>query len=112
MAADASDDELVGRVGRGDKAAFGQLVARHQRRLMAVAMRSVGSRAGPAPAPGMAQPGMAQPGMAQPGMAQVQRRMPNLQPRSEPGRAAAGRGKAWLHLRSGRGPAGAMIGSR
>ncbi len=45
MAADASDDELVGRVGRGDKAAFGQLVARHQRRLMAVAMRSVGSRA-------------------------------------------------------------------
>ena len=45
MAADASDDELVGRAGRGDKAAFGQLVARHQRRLMAVTMRSVGSRA-------------------------------------------------------------------
>lgn len=45
MVAEASDDELVGRAGRGDKAAFGQLVARHRRRLMAVAMRSVGSRA-------------------------------------------------------------------
>lgn len=43
--AEATDDELVGRAGRGDKAAFGVLVARHQRRLMAVAMRSVGSRA-------------------------------------------------------------------
>lgn len=42
---EASDDELVGRAARGDKAAFGLLVARHQRRLMAVAMRSVGSRA-------------------------------------------------------------------
>ncbi len=45
MVAEATDDELVGQAGRGDKAAFGQLVARHQRRLMAVAMRSVGSRA-------------------------------------------------------------------
>ncbi len=43
--AEASDDDLVGRAARGDKAAFGLLVARHQRRLMAVAMRSVGSRA-------------------------------------------------------------------
>ena len=45
MVTEASDDELVGRAARGDKAAFGLLVARHQRRLMAVAMRSVGSRA-------------------------------------------------------------------
>lgn len=45
MVAEATDDELVGRAGRGDKAAFGQLVSRHHRRLMAVAMRSVGSRA-------------------------------------------------------------------
>lgn len=45
MEADASDDELVGRAGRGDKVAFGQLVARHQRQLMAVAMRSMRSRA-------------------------------------------------------------------
>ena len=43
--AEASDDELVGRAAHGDKAAFGRLVARHQQRLMAVAMRSVGSRA-------------------------------------------------------------------
>ena len=45
MAAEATDDELVERAGRGDKAAFGRLVARHQRRLMAVAMRSLGNRA-------------------------------------------------------------------
>lgn len=45
MVAEATDDELVGRAGRGDKMAFGEIVARHQRRLMAVAIRSLGSRA-------------------------------------------------------------------
>lgn len=44
MTAEASDDELVRLAGCGDKAAFGRLVARHQRRLLAVAMRSLGNR--------------------------------------------------------------------
>lgn len=42
---EATDDELVGLAARGDKAAFGRLVARHQRRLLALALRSTGSRA-------------------------------------------------------------------
>lgn len=45
MVAEATDDELVGRAARGDKAAFGVLVVRHQRRLMALTLRSTGSRA-------------------------------------------------------------------
>ena len=45
MVAEATDEELVGRSARGDKAAFALVVARHQRRLLALAMRSVGSRA-------------------------------------------------------------------
>ena len=43
--AEATDDELVGLVARGDKAAFARIVARHQSRLVALVARSLGSRA-------------------------------------------------------------------
>ena len=43
--AEATDDELVGLVARGDKAAFARLVARHQSRLVSLVARSLGSRA-------------------------------------------------------------------
>ena len=43
--AEATDDELVGLVARGDKAAFARIVARHQPRLVALVARSLGSRA-------------------------------------------------------------------
>jgi RNA polymerase sigma-70 factor, ECF subfamily len=44
MTAEEADDQLVGRAARGDKAAFAQLVARHQRRLLSLASRLAGSR--------------------------------------------------------------------
>ena len=43
--AEATDDELVGRVATGDRAAFTRLVARHQPRLVALIARALGSRA-------------------------------------------------------------------
>lgn len=43
--AEATDDELVGLVARGDKRAFARIVARHQPRLVALVARSLGSRA-------------------------------------------------------------------
>lgn len=43
--AEATDDELVGLVARGDKAAFARLVTRHQSRLVSLVARSLGSRA-------------------------------------------------------------------
>ena len=43
--AEATDDELVGLVARGDRAAFARLVARHRTRLLALIARSLGSRA-------------------------------------------------------------------
>jgi RNA polymerase sigma-70 factor (ECF subfamily) len=45
MTEEASDDELVARAGRGDKAAFARLVGRHQARLLKLMTRSTGSRA-------------------------------------------------------------------
>ena len=42
---EASDDELVKLTATGDRAAFTRLVARHQRRLLALVSRSLGSRA-------------------------------------------------------------------
>ena len=42
---EASDEELIRLVARGDKAAFTHLVARHQRRLLALVTRSLGNRA-------------------------------------------------------------------
>jgi RNA polymerase sigma-70 factor (ECF subfamily) len=41
---EASDDDLVSRVARGDKAAFAMLVARHKKRVFALALRIVGTR--------------------------------------------------------------------
>ena len=43
--AEATDDELVALVARGDKPAFARLVSRHQARLVALVARSLGSRA-------------------------------------------------------------------
>ena len=45
MTTDISDDDLIARVAHGEGAAFNMLVARHQRRLMALAVRMTGSRA-------------------------------------------------------------------
>lgn len=45
MTAEPSDDELVARVARGDRAAFASLVSRHQGRLLALAVRVTGTRA-------------------------------------------------------------------
>ena len=43
--AEESDDELVGLVARGDRAAFARLVARHRSRLVALTARSLGRAA-------------------------------------------------------------------
>ena len=43
--AEVTDDELVGLVARGDRAAFTRLVGRHRSRLLALITRSLGSRA-------------------------------------------------------------------
>ncbi len=43
--AEEADDELVGLVARGDRAAFTRLVTRHRSRLVALVTRSLGSRA-------------------------------------------------------------------
>lgn len=42
---EATDDELVELVAKGDRAAFARLVARHRGRLLALTARSLGSRA-------------------------------------------------------------------
>jgi RNA polymerase sigma-70 factor (ECF subfamily) len=41
---DGTDDELMARAGRGDRAAFGALVARHAARAASIAMRVSGNR--------------------------------------------------------------------
>ena len=43
---EASDDELVGAAGRGDRAAFARIVARHAPRLLSLVARVTGERAG------------------------------------------------------------------
>ena len=42
---EATDDELVGLVARGDRVAFTRLVGRHRSRLLALTTRSLGNRA-------------------------------------------------------------------
>ena len=41
---DATDEELMNRIGNGDRVAFGELVRRHLNRAVAVAQRVTGSR--------------------------------------------------------------------
>src|SRR5215510_15399298 len=41
---DATDEDLMMRIGNGDRAAFGELVRRHLNRALAVARRVTGSR--------------------------------------------------------------------